>query len=89
MHLWGEVRQPETANQTELLAEGLCLVERQHGLSHLAAVTDRNIRHELHPSGHNSVTLASSNQANSWREGGRRKRKNKDQTKRGKSDKGE
>lgn len=64
-HLWGEVRQPETANQAELLAEGLRLVERQHGLPHLAAVTDRNVRHELHSSGHHGVTLASSDQANS------------------------
>lgn len=65
-HLWGEVRQPDTTNQTEPLAEGLGLVEGQHGLPHFTAVTDRNIRHELHPSCHHSITLASSNQTNSY-----------------------
>lgn len=61
IYLWGEVCQPDAANQTEPLAEGLCLVEGQHGLPHLTAVTDGNVGHELHPSCHNRVTLACSN----------------------------
>lgn len=61
------MRQPETANQTDPLAQGLCLAEGQHGFPHLTAVADRNVRHELHPSSHNSITLASSNETNSWR----------------------
>lgn len=74
IYLWGEVRQPDAADQTEPLAEGLCLVEGQHGLPHLTAVTDWNIGHELHPSRHNSVTLACGNQTNGCRGGGWRKR---------------
>lgn len=73
IYLWGKVCHPNAADQTELGAEGLCLVEGQHGLPHLTAVTDRNVGHELHPSCHNSVTLACSNQTDTWRGGGRKK----------------
>lgn len=58
MYLWGQVCHPDAANQAEPLAKCLCLVEGQHGLPHLTAVTDRHIGHELHPSSHNGVTLA-------------------------------
>lgn len=82
MYLWGEMCHPDAANQTEPLAEGLCLVEGQHGLPHLTAVTDRNVGHELHPSCHNRVALACSDQTSSWRQGGRREKTNNGQTKR-------
>ena len=73
MYLWGKVCHPNAADQTELGAEGLCLVEGQHGLPHLTAVTDRNVGHELHPSCHDCITLACSNQTDTWRGGGREK----------------
>lgn len=59
---------PDAAYQTQPLAEGLRLVEGQHGLPHLTAMADRNIRHELHSSGNHRVTLACSNQTDSWRD---------------------
>lgn len=63
-YLRGEVCQPDATDQTQPLTQSLGLVEGQHGLPHLAAVADWNVRHEFHPSGHNGVTLASGNQAN-------------------------
>lgn len=66
VYLWGEVRQPDGADQTEPLAQSLGLVEGQHGLPHLAAVADGNVRHEFHPSGHHGVTLAGGNQADTF-----------------------
>ncbi|TNN48875.1 hypothetical protein EYF80_040951 [Liparis tanakae] len=56
---------------TEPLAEGLRPAEGQHGLPHLTAMADRNIRHELHPSCNDGVALACSNQTDTWREGGK------------------
>lgn len=62
-YLRGEVRQPDAADQTQPLTQSLGFVQGQHGLPHLAAVADWNVRHEFHPSGHNGVTLAGGNQA--------------------------
>lgn len=63
-YLRGEVCEPDATDQTQPLTQSLGLVEGQHGLPHLAAVADWNVRHEFHPSGHNGVTLAGGNQAN-------------------------
>lgn len=78
-YLWSKVCQPQTTNQTDPLAQGLSLVEGKHGFPHLTAVADRNVRHEFHPSCHNSITLASSNETNSWKtnKAGENKQKNK------------
>lgn len=65
MYLRSKVSHPDAPDQAQPLAQGLGLVERQHGLPHLTAVTDRNVRHELHSSRHHRVTLASGDQADS------------------------
>lgn len=65
VYLRSKVSHSDASDQAQPLAQGLGLVERQHGLSHLTAVTDRNVRHELHSSRHDCVTLTSSNQTNS------------------------
>lgn len=61
LYLWSKVSHPNASHEAQPLAERLGLVERKHGLSHLAAVTDRNIRHEFHSSCHDCITLTSSN----------------------------
>lgn len=66
LYLRGEVRQPDAADETQPLTQSLGLVKGQHGLPHLAAVADRNVRHEFHPSSNNGVTLAGGNQAHGF-----------------------
>lgn len=66
VYLWSKVSHSDASDQAQPLAEALGLVERQHSLPHLTAVTDWNVRHELHSSRHDCVTLTSSNQTNSY-----------------------
>ena len=70
-HLWRESsRRQHLTDDLQASGHGLGLVQGQHQRAHFAAMTDGDIRHELHPSSDHCITLTTSDQANPWKQWG-------------------